>query len=73
MYLLVMKKLGSHITYDSHNDFWTVTKGDITVIFREEKQWLPCIDLEDEDQGVVLSKLCMKATKVTPSKSSRKL
>jgi hypothetical protein len=49
----VMKKLGSHFTYDSHNDFWTVTKGDITVIFCEDEQWLPYIDLKDKDQGVI--------------------
>ena len=48
-----MKKLGSHFTYDSHNDFWTVTKGDITVIFCEDEQWLPYIDLKDKDQGVI--------------------
>ena len=32
---------------------WTVTKGDITVIFHEDEQGLPYIDLENEDQGVV--------------------
>ena len=49
-----MKKLGFHITYDSHDNFWTVTKEDITVIFHEDEQGLlPYIDLENEDQGVV--------------------
>ena len=32
----VMKKLGFHISYDSNDDYWVVSKGDMTVTFHKE-------------------------------------
>ena len=59
--LPVMKKLSFHITYDSHNDFWVVTNGDMKVIFFEDEQGLPYIDLEKEKQGVAFVQTVRKS------------
>ena len=33
----VLKKLGSHITYDSNDDYWLVTKNDASVTFCKDE------------------------------------
>ena len=57
--ILVMKKLGFHILYNIDD-----TKGYITVIFHKEKQGLPYINLQDNEQGVAFVRTVHKSFEV---------
>ena len=49
---VLTKKLGFRIMYDSDNDYWTVTKDDVSTKFYEDKQGLPYTNTAE--QGLLL-------------------
>ena len=55
----VIKRLGFHISYNSNDNYCVISKGDVTVTFREDEQGLPYIDLKNKEQGVAfVQKVC---------------
>ena len=49
----VLKILGYRITYDSDDNFYLVSKGDVTIKFHEDKEGVPYITVCK--QGVVFT------------------